>query len=173
MTARYGIGSPVIALLGIAFVFLATSCGQSTSSAKLPTPSVAPKPTPTASPPQGGPVPAQLLGGWYLTLADINAVLGYPACPSPATVATCSVQIVFTATTYSWPNNLGLESGGGNVVVNKTEIDFLLALPVCPTGVGRYTWTLTGDVLHFTPLNQDPCPPRSSFLVNLNFHRAS
>lgn len=155
------------ALICIAIVSLAASCGQSTSSVKLSTPSAAP------SPPPGGPVPAQLLGGWYLTPADINAVLGYSACPSPATVATCSVQIVFTATTYSWPNNLGLESGGGNVVVNKTEIDFLLALPVCPNGVGRYTWTLTGDVLHFAPLNQDPCQPRSGFLVNLNFHRAS
>jgi hypothetical protein len=83
---------------------------------------------------------------------DINAVLGYAACPSPAAVATCSVQIMFTRTTYS-------------------QIDFLPPLPVCPTGLGRYTWTLADEVLHFVPLNQDPCRPRTDFLANRSYFR--
>lgn len=57
MTTQRWNGSPAIAaLLSIAVVFLASSCGQPTYSAKLPTPSAAP------SPPPGGPVPDQLLG---------------------------------------------------------------------------------------------------------------
>lgn len=175
MTARYEIGSPAIVLLGIAFVFLAGSCGQSLSSAKLPTPSIAPSLTPVASPPQGSLVPTQLLGGWYVLPADINSAVGYTACPLPSTPAKCSVQIVFTATAATWPNNLGFPSCCGDVVVNGSEMDFFND-SVCgiqlPDGVGRYTWTLTGRILHFTPLNQDLCP-RSAWLANRNFYRTS
>jgi hypothetical protein len=156
-------------LLGIAFVFLASSCGQSTASAKLPTPSAAP----TA--PQGGPVPAQLLGGWYLLPADINAAVGYTACQLPSTPAKCSVQIVFTATTVTWPNNLGFTSCCGDVVVNNSEMDFFNDSGCgiqLPDGLGRYTWTLTGNVLHFTSLNQDPCE-RFAWLANRSFYRTT
>jgi hypothetical protein len=164
------IGSPAIAaLLGIALVVLASSCGQSTSSAKLPTPSAAP------SPPPGGPVPIKLLGGWYVMPADINAIVGYTACQLPSTPAKCSVQIVFTTTTVTWPNNLGFPSCCGDVVVSNSEVDFFndsgCGIPL-PDGLGRYMWTLTGSVLHFTPLNQDPCD-RSAWLANRNFYRTS
>lgn len=161
-----------LALLGILLIFVASSCGQSTSSAKPPTPSASLAPAP-ASPGQGGPVPAQLLGGWYLLPADINAAVGYAACQLPSTPAKCSVQIVFTATTVTWPNNLGFLSCCGNAVVNGSEIDFFndsgCGIPL-PDGLGRYTWTLTGNVLHFTPLNADPCE-RFNWLANRNFYR--
>ena len=157
------------ALLAIAFVLVASSCGQSTSSAKLSTSSTAP------SPPPGGPVPAELIGGWYLLPADINAAVGYTACQLPSTPAKCSVQILFTATTVTWPNNLGFLSCCGNAVVNGSEIDFFndsgCGIPL-PAGLGRYTWTLTGNVLHFTSLNQDPCE-RFAWLASRNFYRTA
>jgi hypothetical protein len=157
----------IAVLLGIGLVFLVSSCGQSTASAKLPTPSVAP------SPPPGGPVPTQLLGGWYVLPADINAIVGYTACQLPSTPAQCSVQIVFTATTVTWPNNLGFPSCCGDVVVNGSEMDFFndsgCGIPL-PAGLGRYTWTLSGNVLHFTSLNQDPCD-RFGWLANRSFYR--
>src|SRR5450759_1681684 len=83
------IGSPAIAsLLAIAVVLLASSCSQSTSSAKLPTPSAAP------SPPPGGPVPDQLLGDWFMAMppAVIEVRTGVP-CPSPPTAEHCFFQL--------------------------------------------------------------------------------
>jgi hypothetical protein len=166
MTAQRWFVSPAIAaLLGIAIVFLASSCGQSTSSVKLPTPSAAPSPTPAAaaspSPPPGGPVPAQLLGDWFLPPAAVESV-GYP-CPSPPTAANCFFQLTLTATTYLQIRLDGIvkqPDGKGDVVVNNNEIDFFNdAFEGClylPDGVGRYTWTLTGGVLDFT-LISDPC----------------
>jgi hypothetical protein len=128
-----------------------------------------------ASPGQGDPVPAQLLGGWYLQPADINAAVGYAACQLPSTPAKCSVQIVFTATTVTWPNNLGFLSCCGNAVVNGSEIDFFndsgCGIPL-PDGLGRYTWALHVDVLHFTPLNHDPCE-RFAWLANRSFYRTT
>lgn len=118
-------------------------------------------------------MPAQLLGGWYVLPADINAIVGYTACQLPSTPAICSVQIVFTATTVTWPNNLGFPSCCGDVVVNGSEMDFfndsVCGFPM-PEGLGRYTWTLSGNVLHFTSLNQDPCD-RFAWLANRSFYR--
>lgn len=120
-------------------------------------------------------MPAQLLGGWYVLPADINTAVGYAACQLPATPTECSVQIVFTATSVTWPNNPGFISCCGNAVVTGSEMDFFndsgCGIPL-PDGLGRYTWTLTGNVLHFTPLNADPCE-RSAWLANRNFYRAS
>lgn len=163
----------IAAIVSIAFALLAVSCGQPTSTAKQPTPAAALNQTPARSPGQGGPVPAQLIGGWYLLPADINAAVGYRVCELPSTPAKCSVQIVFAATTVTWPNNLGFISCCGNVVVNGSEMDFFndsgCGLPL-PTGLGRYTWALAGNVLHFTPLNHDPCE-RFAWLANRNFYR--
>ena len=167
MTTWRKIGSPAIAaLLGIASIFLASSCGQTTSTAKPPTPSAASSSTPAASPPQGGPVPAKLLGTWLLHtphpdpgLADDGIING-------------KVQLTLTATTYhveSLANPILRNPESGAVVVNKTEIDFFsetAGQPLChlqlPDGVGRYTWTVTGGLLHFATLKQsgyvsDPC----------------
>ena len=168
-TQRWFGSLAIAALFGLVFVFLTASCGQSTSSANRPTPSGA------ASPPAGGPVPTQLLGGWYVLPADINAIVGYTACQLPSTPAKCSVQIVFTATTVTWPNNLGFTSCCGDVVVNGSEMDFFndsgCGIPL-PAGLGQYTWTLTGSVLHFKPLNADPCE-RFAWLANRDFYRTT
>jgi hypothetical protein len=154
----------IAALLGIGLVFLVSSCGQSTSSATRPTPSAA------AGPPPGGSVPAQLLGDWYLPPAIVIAVEGNSACRL--------LQLPLTATTYQLTHDpvCGVFSSSGDVVVNNTEIDFFSA-DVCglklPDGVGRYTWALTGGLLNFVPLNQDPCPRGAAWLANRSYSRTS
>jgi hypothetical protein len=163
VTIRGGIGSPAIAaLLGIAAVFLAASCGPSISSATVPTPSVAPSPTPSASPsqppPPGGPLPASLLGNWFLKPAAADAILGASnPCPSPLSAATCLIQLTFTASTYRLTGQAS-DGGKGDVVVNGTEIDFFnmafcFDAPGFAGQVSRYRWTLIAGVLHLTPLN--------------------
>jgi hypothetical protein len=161
MTARRWIGWPAIAaMLGLAIVVLASSCGQSTSSSTVPTPSVASSPTPAASPPPGGPVPAQLLGDWFLPPAAVLD-LGY-TCPSNPNDLNCFAKLTFTATTYQAVQHaIGANPPGqGDVVVNNDEIDFFNGVQCglhLPDGVGRFKWTLTSGVLHLVPLNQDPC----------------
>jgi hypothetical protein len=155
----------IAALLGLMFVLLVSGCGQSTSSATRPTPSGA------ASPPPGGPVPAQLLGDWFLPPAIVIAVEGNSACR-------LLLQLTLTTTTYQLTHDpvCGVFSSSGDVVVNNTEMDFFSA-DVCglklPDGVGRYRWTLTGGLLNFIPLNQDPCPRGASWLANRSYSRTS
>jgi hypothetical protein len=102
-------------------------------------------------------VPAQLLGDWF-----------------QSNDACAFIQLTLAATTYRLLH-CGVSSSG-DVVVNNTEIDFFNA-DVCgrplPDGVGRYTWTITSGVLHFTPLNQDPCPRGASWLANRSYSRTS
>ena len=117
--------------------------------------------------PPAGPVPAQLLGDWFLgpgAYQYLRAAIrsGTPSCPSPPTAANCFVKLTFTATTFreSFTAIGGSQDVGvGNVVVNNSEIDFFND-PGCgnllPDNVGRYTWALTGGVLAFT-LISDPC----------------
>jgi hypothetical protein len=160
------------ALLGIALVFLASSCSQSTPSATL-TPSVVPSPTPTASPPPGGSVPSQLLGNWYLPGAALTRLSqGAITCPPNPTATNCFFQFTLAATTYqqSYVATGGkTASGQGDVVVNNDEIDFFNGV-LCglklPDGVGRYTWRVTAGVLYFT-LISDPCD-RKTFYTGWN-----
>jgi hypothetical protein len=168
MTKRC-IGSPAIAaLLAIIFVLLYSSCGQSTSSANQPTPSAATSPIPAASPPPGGPAPAQLLGKWLLRTSNPKPEIG---------LINGKVQLTLTAMTFHFlaidNSAFGMTGAPGDVVVNNTEIDFFSG-DMCglqlPNGVGRYKWTLTAGLLHFTPLNQDPCS-RADYLANQSYSR--
>jgi hypothetical protein len=165
-TERRTGSSAIVALLVFAFVLLASSCGPSTSSAKLPTPSAA------LSPPPGGRVPDQLLGDWFMAMppAVIEARTGVP-CPSPPTAENCFFQLTLMASTS---HAFFVASPGvgdllaGDVVVNNNEIDFFNGV-YCevnqglylPDGVGRYTWKVTGGLLYLT-LISDPCT-RSHF----------
>jgi hypothetical protein len=169
-----GVGKGGVAvLLGIACVLLASSCGQSTPSAT--TPSAVPSPTPTASPPPGGPLPAQLLGNWYLPGAAVTQVTaGTIPCPSNPTPTNCFFQLMLGATTWSISY---VASGGiqvpsqGTVVVNNTEMDFFNSVycgPL-PTGLGRFTWSVTAGVLYFT-LISDECT-RAHVLTNRGWIR--
>jgi hypothetical protein len=145
------------ALTCIALAFLASSCGESNSSATVALSSAVP------SPPPGGRVPAQLLGDWFLPPAIVEAVEGNASCRL--------LKLTLTATTYRITHDpaCGVFASTGEVVVNKTEIDFFNA-DVCgltlPDGVGRYSWTLTDGVLSFVALNQDPCPRGAAWLAN-------
>jgi hypothetical protein len=156
MRDRPWILTPAIAaMLGSAIVLLASSCGQATASANLPAPST------TSGWPAGGPVPAQLLGDWFMPPAAVEPVSGVP-CPSPATTLNCFFQLTLTKTTYrqTFTATGGKqEAGQGDVVVKNSEIDFFNGV-ICglklPDGVGRYRWAITAGVLHFT-LISDPC----------------
>jgi hypothetical protein len=145
------------ALLSIALVLVASSCDQPTSSAKLPAASAA------ASPPAGGPVPAQLIGDWFMFMppAVFESVTGL-SCPSPPTAENCFFQLTLLASTSHayFVANVGVgDLGTGDVVVNNDEIDFFsgvyCGLPL-PDGVGRYTWKLTSGLLYLTNIS-DPC----------------
>jgi hypothetical protein len=143
----------VISVLG-ALLLLASSCAESPSSAKLPTLSSAASPLPAASPPPGGPVPAQLLGDWFLPPSVVKDFDGNAVC--------VLLKLTLTATTYQITHTaLGAcgTGGSGDVVVNGSEIDFFNGSAAgCVDTGGRYTWTLTSELLYFT-LISDPCRP--------------
>jgi hypothetical protein len=149
MKSRYRLCLIVVSALAF------TACGGQAASpipsAKLPASAAAP------SPPRGGPVPARLLGDWFLSNSH---------CPL--------IQLTLSATIYHLAH-CG-DSSSGAVVVNNTEIDFFNA-DLCglqlPDGVGRYMWTLTDGVLHLTPLNQDPCPRGAYWLADQSYKRTS
>jgi hypothetical protein len=154
----------ILAVAGITLGLLATACGQSSSTATVTSPSAA------NGRPQGGPVPASLLGDWFLPPAIVAAVEGDTSCRM--------LRLTFTATTYRLTHDpaCGGLTSTGEVVVNKTEIDLFNA-DVCglklPDGVGRYGWTLIGALLHFTALNPDPCPRGAAWFDNRTYGRTN
>ena len=151
-----------------ALVFVvALSCGQSTSTPNQPTPFAAGSLNPSPSAPPGTSVPAQLLGDWQLPTTAVDAAVG---CHKPLVAASCWLTLTLTATTYAFSGPY--PEGGGNVVVNDTEMDFFTSssCAVNATFNGRYKWTLTSGVLHLTSLNDDPCA-RHSYLANQSFYR--
>jgi hypothetical protein len=112
-------------------------------------------------------VPTQLLGDWLLPTAALDAVVG---CPKPLLAVSCRLTLILTPTTYAFSGPY--PEGGGDVVVNGSEIDFFTST-TCELNrffIGRYIWTLTATVLHFTPLNDDPCS-RHSYVANQSFYR--
>jgi hypothetical protein len=159
----------IIAPLFIALVLLVSACGQAATSSK-------PLASPAVSSPSGVPLPPQLIGDWVLSPYEVNSILvstGNGTCPLPLAAATCTVHLALGPTTYYWSSNLDLREGGGNAIVNGSEIDFweagICGIPL-PAGLGRYIWSLTGGWLRFTALNQDPCP-RLAFLDGQTFNR--
>jgi hypothetical protein len=153
-----GTSKPMVAIVIsvlCALDLLASSCGQSTSSSTVPMPSVALTPVvATPSPPPGGPVPAQLLGDWFLPPSVVKDFDGNAVC--------VLLKLTLTATTYQITHTaLGACGTGasGDVVVNGSEIDFFNGSAAgCVDTGGRYTWTLTSGLLYFT-LISDPCRP--------------
>ena len=113
--------SAPMALLGVAFVLVGSSCDLPNSSAKLPAASAAP------STPAGEPVPAQLIGDWFMFMppAVFESVTGL-SCPSPPTAENCFFQLTLMATTshaYLLASR-SVDLLTGDVVVNNNEIDF-------------------------------------------------
>lgn len=115
-------------------------------------------------------MPAELLGEWFLPPAIVVAVEGNSSCRM--------LRLTLTATTYRLTHDpaCGGLTSLGEVVVNKTEIDFFNA-DVCglelPEGVGRYRWTLDGGLLRFTAVNPDPCPRGAAWFDNRSYSRTN
>jgi len=130
MGFRFAAGVALVALgVAITAAFFAIRPAPSNSAPAAP---------PAA--PSGGPIPAQLTGAWK-------------------EVDDPTVVMILSATDFALSGN-GL-SGVGKVVVNGSEIDFYSGTGcgiALPGGIGRYTWTLSGGLLIFSPLNVDPCP---------------
>lgn len=152
---RWTLAPAIAATLGGAVVLITSSCGPAAASA---TPAAD---SHTAGWPAGRPVPAELLGDWFMPPSAVEAVSGVP-CPTPATTQNCFFQLSFEGTTYRQTFSATggkQEAGQGNVVVKNNEIDFFNGV-ICglklPDGVGRYRWAITAGVLQFT-LISDPC----------------
>lgn len=114
-------------------------------------------PSPSAAPPAGGPAPAALIGQWVPTT-------------DPRTIGGAPVRLVIRAT--SWIDG----SVHGDLVVSGDEIDFYNS-DYCglrlPDGVGRYRWSITGDLLTLTLLAPDPCRPGGGDMVADPFRKAA
>jgi hypothetical protein len=156
--ARVGIRQRAFLLLVPSCLLVACGAGNaSTSATRHSATASSTPPPPAATTPPGGPAPAQLLGDWRLGPNASNAI-----------------DLALYASTFSFTTSGDVNLG--DIVVNGNEIDFFngdgcgLTLP---DGVGRYTWNLQNNVLHFTPLNQDPCGMRSGHLADQSYAKTS
>ena len=171
LLAAVAVVAVVVAILAVPIVLGRFQSRHTTSAVQ---PSAVSSPTPTSSPPPGGPVPSQLWGNWYLPGAAVTQVSG-DRCPSNPTPTNCFFQLALDATTWSISY---VATGGivvphqGNVVASRNEMDFYNSaycdFPMAG-GLGRYTWRLTAGVLFFT-LISDTCS-RAVVLTNRGWTR--
>jgi len=158
-----------LATIVCSLVCFGVACGSTQSAAGIPSATPVSTAVPTAFAPAGGPLPAEILGVWYLPVAAVNAVVG---CRTPLRYQTCNLRLTLATTSYSFAGTIA--PGPGNVSVNETEMDFFNA-PQCqfsgPQALGSYTWTLTNASLHLKPLNTDLCG-RGQFLSGATFFRS-
>lgn len=131
----------------------ATAAATATATAAV-TPGTTAAAIVAASRPPGGPAPAQLIGKWERVISTAGS----------------GAVVTFTANGFHVTDSL--LGAFGAIVVNGNEIDFF-NVKACglylPEGVGRYKWSLQGTTLHFTPLNEDPCPVRGDHFANQDF----
>jgi hypothetical protein len=106
-------------------------------------------------------VPAQLLGNWILHTPNLDPQLGLSGLTNGKLLLTLTLTTYRVVAVNNNPHPASVDAG--SVVVNNNEIDLFSEIsgePFChpqlPDGVGRYAWTLTGGVLHFTMIS-DPC----------------
>lgn len=164
---RWVVSSPVVFVAVAAVLFLVVAstghllASRRSASVTAP-PTSAARPTPT--PPPGGLVPAVLSGGWQQTSTALS--------PPPVLTFYNGNRFELWVSSRTYGGGVSF----GSVVVNGSEIDLfngdICAIPL-PGGVGRYRWTEQNGVLHFTPLNADPCSMRSLFVANRSYTRQS
>ena len=146
-----------LTLVTVAASLLCGACGGAVTATSSPSPiNVISSPSPSLLP--GQPVPSQLQGDWFFHRGD-----GW-------------VQLTLDGNQYTlqgYHNGRFGAAANGNVVVNADEIDFFngdqCGIPL-PGGVGRYRWTLSGALLHFAALSDDPCG-RTEDLADQNYQR--
>ena len=108
LLAAVAVVAVVVAILAVPILVGRFHSRHTTSAVQ---PSAVSSPTPTSSPPPGGPVPSQLWGNWYLPGAAVTQVSG-AQCPSPPTPRTCFFQLALDSTTWS----ISYVASGGIVV---------------------------------------------------------
>jgi hypothetical protein len=173
LLAAVAVVAVVVAILAVPILVGRFHSRHTTSAVQ---PSAVSSPTPTSSPPPGGPVPSQLWGNWYLPGAAVTQVTaGTIHCPSNPTPTNCFFQLMLGGSTWSISY---AALGGiyvpsqGNVAANRNEMDFYNSA-YCDFpeagGLGRYTWRLTAGVLYFT-LISDTCS-RALVLTNRGWAR--
>jgi hypothetical protein len=67
----------------------------------------------------------------------------------------------------SYRVNIGPVNGGGKIAVTDDVIEFF-GSPFCE-GSGRYTWSIEGTALTFTPVEPDGCASRTEELVGVTY----
>jgi len=102
-------------------------------------------PTTVRSPswPPGGPVPAELAGSWQPKVHQLK-----------------------TGVLYLGGYSFLVQTIGGNVVVNGSEIDFMVE----PCGVDKFSYTLTGNTLVLARIGTVP-PPACAFQLQGTYTR--
>jgi hypothetical protein len=172
LLAAVAVVAVVVAVLAVPIVVGRFHSRHTTSAVQ---PSAVSSPTPTSSPPPGGPVPSQLWGNWYLPGAAVTQVTeGTTHCPSNPTPTNCFFQLMLGGSTssISYVALGGIYAASqGDVVANRNEMDFYNSAYCLPEGggLGRYTWRLTAGVLYFT-LISDTCS-RALVLTNRGWAR--
>jgi hypothetical protein len=120
-------------------------CNHGTSASGASTASTGSVPTATIPEiaPSGGPTPAELQGSWELVSKSGKTFKN-------------RFELVIPARHYGFP--IGLVRG--EIVAQGNEVD-LYNEDLCglafPKGVGRYRWTLAGEMLHLDLIGKDPC----------------
>jgi hypothetical protein len=106
--------------------------------------------------PAGGPTPAELQGSWELVSKSGKTLKN-------------RFELVIPARHYGFP--IGLVRG--EIVAQGNEVD-LYNEDLCglafPKGVGRYRWTLAGEMLHLDLIGKDPCA-RAGVLNDATYRR--
>jgi hypothetical protein len=130
--------------------------GSATGGPTNPTPAV-PTASGTDHAPSGGPASTKLQGHWLLVSKSGHMFKN-------------RFELEIRDRQYGFP--VGLVRG--QVVAHGPEVDFYnedLCDLAFPQGVGRYRWTVKGELLHLDRIEKDPCATRRGVLDDATYRR--
>jgi hypothetical protein len=107
--------------------------------------------------PNGEPAPTKLQGHWLLVSKSAHTFKN-------------RFELEIRDRQYGFP--VGLVRG--HVVTHDHEVDFYnedLCNLAFPQGVGRYRWTVNGDLLHLERIEKDACATRRGVLEDATYRR--
>jgi hypothetical protein len=113
--------------------------------------------TGTDNAPSGGSAPTKLQGHWLLVSKSGHAFKN-------------RFELEIRDRQYGFP--IGLVRG--QVVAHGNEVDFYnedLCDLAFPKGVGRYRWTVKGELLYLAEIEKDRCATRRGVLDDAAYHR--